>query len=952
MPIRSMSRSNVRQSSIETLEARQLLALTVVNLPAEEITFDSATLGVDIVEANDEPTISIYWGDEDGGTEVRDWDSVANLGTRTVGQHSTGITGLTSGTEYFFRAFAFSFDDGASWTDETLQFTTDSLPSADIELQPIELIGDASAVANGSIDGLGSLESATIYYGESDGGTDPAAWSSLIELPAIDGEFSSMIPGLAPSTDYFVRLSATNLGGMSWSSTQQLTTASVAPLRISEVMAANASTLPTRIRLNSEDRFAGPRNSYDWVEIQNSTSAVIDVGGHYLSDSIDQLQQWQVPTGTTIPAFDSIVVFASGKNVADSSLDEVGILHTNFSLDRDGETVLLVAPDGSIVHQIETEMVATESDISVGYFGTVFGPLKTPSPGESNSPIVPAIAPPTHQFSNPDDAASPLVVTAQINKTLSDIASVQMVYRTMFESEVSIAMTDDGTSGDEIAADGVYTGIIPGQTAQPGEMIRYAIVVTDVSGIDARMPRFLTASNSPEYFGTIVEDPSIDTEVPVFHRFIEDTRRAETGSGTRASVYFKGELYDNVFIRIRGGTARSWPKKAYKIEYNEDYDFLFDESLPRVDEFNLNTTYTDKSYVRAILSYELYRDSGGIAPITFPMRVEQNGEFWNVAHFVEQPDRDYLRHNGLDPNGAMYKARADRLNGLTNRAEGFFDKKTRHAEDASDLQGLIDGLALSGAELETYLFDNVDLAAQVNLMASNLILQNLDATDKNYYIYRDTEGNQEWKMLPWDLDLVLGPNALNTDTFVTSDEAPPAHTSHPYMGTLRYPFHGRKNHLFDAIVNSPRTNEMFLRRVRSMMDEFMASAETPIEERYFENRIDELGELLGADVLLDKEKWGNTAHFGGRRYTLEEAGARINEEYLVPRRVHLFETHNISKLEVTDVTVLIPETANNVEYLVPTDNSLGSTWTGRDVPANVGQWQTGQFGLGFENSPR
>ena len=132
---------------------------------------------------------------------------------------------------------------------------------------------------------------------------------------------------------------------------------------------------------------------------------------------------------------------------------------------------------------------------------------------------------------------------------------------------------------------------------------------------------FLSDDSSPEYFGTMVDDSTIDTQVPVLHRFIENERRAETGVGTRASVYFNGEFYDNIFIRIRGGTARSWPKKAYKLEFNDDYHFRFREDLPRVDEFNLNTTYTDKSYTRAILAYELYRDSGGIAPITFPMRV-------------------------------------------------------------------------------------------------------------------------------------------------------------------------------------------------------------------------------------------------------------------------------------------------------------------------------------------
>ena len=956
--IRNRSRMRLKKNRhvhgrMETLEPRQLLALTIANLPAAEISSDAATIGIDVIETDQsDPTVTIYWGDEDGGTDLRAWDSNENLGTRPVGQHRAMLTGLTAGTEYFYRSFAFSFGDGGQvWTENAASFTTDALPASVLGLQPVSTVGDSSALVAGSIDAHGTLQAATIHYGTVDGGSDSAAWQQTLELPAVEGEFSAVVPNLLPNTQYFVRTSAANGGGVAWSDAESLVTSDAIPIRISEVMVANASTLPTRIRLAAEDSYEGPTNSRDWIEIQNSTSVDFDLGGYFLSDSVDSPLDWEVPAGTIVPSQGAIVIFASGLNVTDADLDERGFLHTNFSLSRGGETVLLTAPDGTEIHRVTVDPSMAVTDVSLGLFGDQFGPLAIPTPGESNGPLVPSVQPPTHVFSNPADAASSLVVTASIESTLADVSEVRLVHRVMFGDEQFVTMVDNATGGDAVAGDQIYTATIPGPIALPGEMLRYRIEVVDTVGSEVRMPRFLTDDNSPEYFGTLIDDPQIDTQVPVLHRFIEEDRRAETGSGTRASIAFNGEFYDNVFIRIRGGTARGWPKKAYKIEFNDDYHFRFQEDLPRVDEFNLNTTYTDKSYVRAILSYELYRDSGGIAPITFPMRVEQNGEFWNLAHFVEQPDRDYLRRNGLDPDGALYKAMADRLNGLTGRAEGFFDKKTRHAEDASDLQGLIDGLAVSGEELETFLFDQVDLAAQINLMASNLILQNLDATDKNYYIYRDTEGNQEWKMLPWDLDLVLGPNALNTDSFSTSDDDGPAHTSHPYMGTLAYPFHGRKNHLFDAVVNSPRTNQMFLRRVRTMMDTFMASADTPVEQRYFENRIDQLVQLLGPDVLLDKAAWERNTHFGGQTYTLEEAADRIKVDYLEPRRVHLFDTHNVSRLDIGDITLLVPEFSDNAEFFVPTNNDLGTSWTGRELPANAGEWQTGQLGIGFEERP-
>ena len=940
-----------RTFAIERLEARQLLALTIANLPAQDISTGAATVGVDVIDTGAvDPTITIYWGDEDGGTDVLAWDDAESLGVRPPGQHMAQLTGLQAGTDYFFRAFALGLDEFV-WANETAEFTTVPLPVFTVSLESIPSVGDSSAAVHGAIDGGTNLQSAMIFYGTTDGGEDPEAWQQTHDLAAVGGDFRAIVTGLVPDTQYFLRLAATDDDGVAWSDPLALTTARIAPLRISEIMSANASTLPTRIRLQPEDSFAGPQNTYDWIEIQNATDQVADLSGYYLSDQEGQPTKWQVPDGTVVPARGSIIVFASSKDVADPNLDEQGRLHTNFSLDRNGEYVSLSTPSGAIVHALLQEDLRHESDVSYGFFGNEFGPLATPSPASANGLLAATIELPVHRLEDPGNPTSPLIVTAAVQPSLAGLAQVRLKYRVMFEDEQSVPMADDGVGADAVAGDGIFTGVVPAAVAQPGEMIRYYVSATDDLDVEARMPRFLTPDNSPEYFGTIVGDPDIDSQLPVLHRFIEDTRRADTSIGTRASVYYDGEFYDNVYIRIRGGTALSWPKKSYKIEFNDDYAFRFREDLPRVDEFNLNTTYTDKSYVRAILAYELYEDSGGFAPITFPLRVEQNGEFFSVAHFVEQPDRDFLRRNGLDPDGALYKSRADRLNGLTGRAEGYFEKKTRHAEDASDLQDLIDGLKLTGADLETFLFDHVDLPAQINLMAVNVILQNIDATDKNYYIYRDTEGNQEWKMLPWDLDLVLGPNALNTDTIVASEEDPPAHTSHPYLGTLRYPFHGRKNHLFDAIVNSPRTHDMFLRRVRTLMDEFLGSAATPTEQRYFENRIDQLVELLGPDVLLDKGRWGNSAHFPGGRYTLEQAVNRIKNEYLAPRREHLFQTHSIDQLTGGETTVLIPEFSAGVEYFVPTDNSLGTTWTRRNAPTNADAWQSGQLGIGFEDTP-
>ncbi|MGY8689366.1 MAG: CotH kinase family protein, partial [Verrucomicrobiales bacterium] len=354
-------------------------------------------------------------------------------------------------------------------------------------------------------------------------------------------------------------------------------------------------------------------------------------------------------------------------------------------------------------------------------------------------------------------------------------------------------------------------------------------------------------------------------------------RGAETAGGTRGACFYKGELYDNIFTRLRGGTARSWPKKSFKVEFPEDHHFKFDPELPRVDEFNLNATYTDKSYARAILTTELHQDAGSPSPETFPLRVHQNGAFYSVALFVEQCDRDFLRRNDLDTDGAYYKANP----GSFYTSTGSFEKKTRQDEGKEDVTAFIDGLKLKGADLESFLMDHVDIPAQISFMVSVAITQNIDDSDKNHFLYRDTEGSGEWFMTPWDLDLTFGPDALNTDVIIADENrngASNPNAVHPFIGSRKFPLAGGKtNEFLDRMFITSRTQDMFLRRLRTLHDEFLATD-------YFDRRLDELVALFEKDTVEDNEKWGTQSHFGGRRDGMAVTIDRIKTEYLVPRR--------------------------------------------------------------------
>ena len=105
-----------------------------------------------------------------------------------------------------------------------------------------------------------------------------------------------------------------------------------ADLYITEFMAINGDTL------RDEDG-----DSSDWIELFNSGSEKIDLGGYALTNDEASLKKWTFPS-VELDSGSFLLVFASEKNRRVSGAE----LHTDFKLSN-GDYLALVAPDGSTV---------------------------------------------------------------------------------------------------------------------------------------------------------------------------------------------------------------------------------------------------------------------------------------------------------------------------------------------------------------------------------------------------------------------------------------------------------------------------------------------------------------------------------------------------------------------------------------------------------------------------
>ena len=219
---------------------------------------------------------------------------------------------------------------------------------------------------------------------------------------------------------------------------------------------------------------------------------------------------------------------------------------------------------------------------------------------------------------------------------------------------------------------------------------------------------------------------------------------------------------------------------------------------------------------------------------------------------------------------------------------GGFEKKTRQDEDKSDYQALHDGLLLPGDARRRFVYDNLNIPEVINYLAATSIMQDNDPVAKNYYLYHDSNNTREWQVIPWDKDLTFGhmygERLLRARIWANIDPY-----SHPFFGDRAHPeIDGAWNQWIDTLYAMPEIRAMYVRRLRTLMDQLLRSPATPYPQRRYETRIDALAAQIHGDVALDTLAWPPDWAIG---QSFDQAIAAIKNEFLPKRRVHLFETH-------------------------------------------------------------
>lgn len=662
-------------------------------------------------------------------------------------------------------------------------------------------------------------------------------------------------------------------------------------------------------------------------------------GSAYIRAEFNHSTSTQGTLGLRIKYDDGFVGYLNGQQIVSRNAPASPTWNSTALSDRVDSTAVVdelidlsqftdLLVDGTNVFAIHgLNVVPTSSDFlieaTLELSDTSYGALRyfvEPSPGASNIAASLNSAPFLEDVSHGGGAVADnqdIVVTAKVTPQGAPIQSVTLHYRIMFGGESTTPMFDDGLHGDMAAGDGVYGGSIADQLSDPGEMVRYYVTAADTLGNNSRFPYFENPDSS-EYAGTVVADPSVSSQLPIYEWFVEDPDWFDNHNGTNnydetsTSLFYDGNFYDNVIVSTKGRTSGQFVAPKFEFTLPEDNPFFYSPDEDPVKKFDMASIYQDPSASRLTLGFEAFREAGSYAPLAMPVHTRMNGSFYRLSIFVERINVPFLNRNEMDNDGSVYKAEGVYIGsslqpgadiGTTNGME----KTNREELDPSfnDLINLIAGVSTSNPNRQNYLFDNVNLPEVMNTLAMYTITKHYDSATHNYYVYRDSDGSGLWSLIPWDIDLIW--DRLYEPVFGRY------FSGHPFIGSSSVPSWSSNhwNKLIDAIVDSPVTQQMYLRRLRTLMDQILQPPGTPTANRVLENRVDDLVATLSTEAVSSQAIWGSvTGGSWGNLTTLQQGVNHLKDKFN-DRRNYLYGLGIIPSAQPSSFNLFIGDYEQN-----------------------------------------
>jgi hypothetical protein len=207
-----------------TISIPTSVAALSVSAPSNVVANGAKLLGnVDSTGGNN-PTVTVYWGDNDAGTGT--WDTSQSLGSKGAGvlahdvsKFGSGNTNMVPGGTYYYRFKAVN-SAGTSWSaTRSFQTSNNLTPPVLGTFYSVTDVTANSAKINASLLSTGGdTTDFVIFWGDNDGGTTVANWDSNFTFAGTSAgnKLGEITSGLTAPKIYFARVRAKSPTGETW----------------------------------------------------------------------------------------------------------------------------------------------------------------------------------------------------------------------------------------------------------------------------------------------------------------------------------------------------------------------------------------------------------------------------------------------------------------------------------------------------------------------------------------------------------------------------------------------------------------------------------------------------------------------------------------------------------------------------------------------------------------
>lgn len=361
-----------------------------------------------------------------------------------------------------------------------------------------------------------------------------------------------------------------------------------------------------------------------------------------------------------------------------------------------------------------------------------------------------------------------------------------------------------------------------------------------------------------------------------------------------ADITINGTVIQNAGIRPKGNSSLrqivnngTTDRFSFKIKFDEYVD---GQTWLGLDKIVINNMFSDATYMKEYLSYDIMQDIGVDAPLFCFADIRVNGEAWGFYLAVEDLDSGYLdrvyggegeiykpeNDNGILPAGRAggnFAANRDQppaAQGFAGRAgdngasltytddeissySAIFDNaKTK--TDLSDEKRVIAALKHlgEGRDLEQY----VDVDAVLRYFAAHTVVVSLDSYISsqchNYCLY---ENGGRISILPWDYNMAFGGFQAGNASDVVNF---PVDT--PVSGVSL-----EERPLLNKLLEVPEYKETYHEYLQEIVDGYFSDGR-------FDRTVDRLNDLIAEHVKNDVTAFCSFEEYEAGVETLKKLG--------------------------------------------------------------------------------